>query len=372
VGHAGIAVRDRYFDTLRVVAIIRVVLFHAFPVAALELVFPSMGVMFALGGSLMARSIDRSAAKAVTSRIRRLLPALWVMGLVLLPLMMMRGWPDRPSWPRLLLWAFPIADPPSSGFGEPAAGVLWYLVTYLWLVLLSPVLLGLYRRWPLATILLPLAGLALQVMYPSALGETVGWVATNILTFGSCWILGFAHRDGALRRLAPAVVLGLAAGCIGSGLGWALTHRTDDGHVDLVGMPLAYAVFSMGFVLALLRWQPRMAWLSRLPRLNGFVSLVNNRAVTIYLWHNLAITIAVALDDPLRLWRLHPVLIEDLAGFTLAMAMLAVAVLALGWVEDVAARRKARLSPWPAKPVPRRFEASTDTAEPAPRQPAQV
>ena len=37
--------RDRYFDTLRTLAIIRVVVFHAFPVAALELVFPSMGVM---------------------------------------------------------------------------------------------------------------------------------------------------------------------------------------------------------------------------------------------------------------------------------------------------------------------------------------
>jgi hypothetical protein len=35
------------------------------------------------------------------------------------------------------------------------------------------------------------------------------------------------------------------------------------------------------------------------------------------------------------------------------MSMLAVAVLALGWVEDVAARRRARLSPFPARrPVP--------------------
>ncbi|HEY7271338.1 MAG TPA: acyltransferase family protein, partial [Actinoplanes sp.] len=147
--------RDRYFDTLRAAAIVRVVLYHAFPFAALELVFPSMGVMFALGGSLMVKSIDRSAAGAVRNRIRRLLPALWVMGLILVPVMIWQGWPDRPSWPQLLLWAFPIADPPSSEFGYPAAGVLWYLVTYLWLVLLSPALLKLYRRWNLPTVLLP-------------------------------------------------------------------------------------------------------------------------------------------------------------------------------------------------------------------------
>src|SRR3954462_13270987 len=101
--------RDRYFDTLRAAAIVRVVLFHAFPVAALELVFPSMGVMFALGGSLMAVSVDRSSATAVRNRVRRLLPALWAMGLILVPVMIVHGWPDRPSWPHLLLWAVPVA-----------------------------------------------------------------------------------------------------------------------------------------------------------------------------------------------------------------------------------------------------------------------
>src|SRR3954452_9872416 len=190
--------RDRYFDTLRAVAIVRVVLFHAFPVAALELVFPSMGVMFALGGSLMVKSLDRNAGQAVRNRIRRLLPALWVMALILVPLMIHRGWPDRPSWPHLLLWLVPIADPPASDFGYSAAGVLWYLVTYLWLVLLSPVLLWLYRQWNLPTVLLPLFGLLMLVAYPNSFGQSTTWVLQNILTFGSCWVLGMAHRQGDL------------------------------------------------------------------------------------------------------------------------------------------------------------------------------
>jgi hypothetical protein len=311
-----------------------VVAYHAFPYAWLELIFPSMGVMFALGGSLMVKSLDRNAGQAVRNRIRRLLPALWVMALILVPLMIHRGWPDRPSWPHLLLWLVPVADPPASDFGYSAAGVLWYLVTYLWLVLLSPALLFLYRRARLATVLLPLAGLAVLVAHPMG-----GTVVQNVFAYASCWVLGMAHREGDLARLRPPLVLGLAAACVGGSLGWAFAHQDGNG-IDLTGRPLAYAIYSIGFVLALLRWSPRLA------AAPGFVSMVNNRAVTIYLWHNVAITLAVALFDPLKLWRIPGQIAEDAADFGLALAMLTVAVLALGWVEDLAARRRPRLSPF--------------------------
>jgi hypothetical protein len=76
---------------------------------------------------------------------------------------------------------------------------------------------------------------------------------------------------------------------------------------------------------------------------------VNNRAVTIYLWHNVTITIAVFLFDPLKLWRIPHQWLENVVDFSLAIAMLSVIVLALGWVEDLAARRRPRLSPLPAR-----------------------
>lgn len=331
--------RDRYFDTLRAVAILRVVAYHAFPFAWLELIFPSMGVMFALGGSLMVKSLDRNAGQAVRNRVRRLLPALWVMGLILVPLMLHRGWPDHPSWLHLLLWVVPLDTPPASDFGYSAAGVLWYLVTYLWLVLLSPALLFLYRRARLATVLLPLAGLALVVAHPMG-----GTVVQNVLAYASCWVLGMAHREGDLARLRVPLVLAVAGACVAGSLAWAFTHKDGDG-VDLVGRPFAYAIYSIGFVLALMRWSPRVDVAT------GFVSMLNNRAVTIYLWHNVAITLAVALFDPLKLWRIPGQFWEDAVDFGLAMAMLAVAVLALGWVEDLAARRKPRVSPF-VRPAP--------------------
>lgn len=357
--------RDRYFDTLRAVAIVRVVVFHAFPIAALELVFPAMGVMFALGGSLMVKSLDRNAGRAVRNRIRRLLPALWVMALILVPIMLRQGWPDRPSWPSLLLWIVPIADPPSSELGYPAAGVLWYLVTYLWLVLLSPLLLRLYRRWNLPTVLLPLFALMLSVAYPGTFGEGVTGVLQNVLAFGSCWVLGMAHREGDLARLRARLVYPVAVACVAGALLWTWTHPGDDGP-DLTGLPVAYTIYSIGFVLALLRWAPRMVWLARVRPLNGFVSTVNNRAVTIYLWHNVAITIAVYLFDPLKLWRIPTQGLEDAADFSIALGLIVVAVLALGWVEDLAARRRPRISPFVKRRPPQPAPAATSQPAPVP------
>jgi peptidoglycan/LPS O-acetylase OafA/YrhL len=341
--------RDRYFDTLRAVAIVRVVMFHAFPVAALEIVFPSMGVMFALGGSLMVKSLDRNATRAVRNRLRRLLPALWAMAAVLVPLMIWHGWSDRPDWPRMLLWIVPVATPPNNDweFGYAAAGVLWYLVTYLWLVLLSPVLLKLYRRWSLSTLLAPLAGLAVLMAFFEPFSATAtGRVVQDVLAYGTCWVLGMAHREGHLAKLRVWFVAGLGAVCVGGGLAWAFTHPTDEGVVDLTSLPVAYSIYAIGFVLVLLRWSPRMRWLARSRPLDGFVSMVNNRAVTVYLWHNVAITAAVMLFDPLKLWEIPTQFLEDVVDFSLALSLLVVAVLALGWVEDVAARRRPRLSPF--------------------------
>jgi peptidoglycan/LPS O-acetylase OafA/YrhL len=343
VANGGPAHRDRYFDGLRAIAIARVVAYHMFPLTALELAFPSIGVMFALGGSLMARSIDRSATAAVTSRVRRLLPALWLMGAVLVPAMIWIGWSPHPAWPRLLLWIVPLADPPASAWGQPAAGVLWYLVTYLWLVLLSPAMLRLYRRWPLPTVLLPLAALAALMAAPGSLdGTAVGSVLTNVLTFAACWILGFAHRDGGLRRMALRRLVPVAGASVAIPLGWAWTHPGDHGF-DLVGIPLAYAVYSVGFVLVLLRLAPRMDWLVRVPLLNGLVTLVNARAVTIYLWHNVAITASIVIGDRMRVWRMGGA--APVGYVAIALVLLAVIVLGAGWVEDLAARRPARLLP---------------------------
>lgn len=145
--------RDRSFDVLRAVALVRVVTYHTFEWPWLGYVFPSMGVMFALAGSLMARSLERPAPGVLRSRLRRLLIPVWLFGLVLGVAMLLHGWVPGPD---VLLWVLPVGDPPGNAWGEQAWAVLWYLRAYLWFVLLSPLLLRLFRLAPLPVLALSL------------------------------------------------------------------------------------------------------------------------------------------------------------------------------------------------------------------------
>ncbi|POA17998.1 hypothetical protein, partial [Pseudomonas sp. FW305-3-2-15-E-TSA4] len=84
--------------------------------------------------------------------------------------------------------------------------------------------------------------------------------------------------------------------------------------------------------------------------LDRFVTLLNNRALTVYLWHNLLLVPVWVL-----LGLLHGVealgegvprlLGSPLTAFALLWGLLAVVCPAVGWVEDVAARRPVRW--WP-------------------------
>ncbi|MEU8240798.1 acyltransferase [Actinoplanes missouriensis] len=337
--------RDRYFDLLRVLAIIRVSVFHMFPYALLELAFPSMGVMFALAGSLMANSLDRSpsAITVIRGRLRRLLPAYWVLAAVLVPAMFLYGWEQRPPLWHLVAWIVPFVDPPSSSFGMQAAEVLWYLVTYLWLVALSPIMIWLYRKARLAAIVAPivvLLALSIHPIWPA--NENYQEVATNILMYASCWMIGFAHRDGSLKKIPGLLVTVLGAALVTGGLAWSWAHPDAGGIKEI---PVAYAVYNAGFVLFLLRWSPGMTWLTKRRGLDGWVTMINARAVTIYLWNNIAIALCYPVGDALEVWRLGKFF--EIGYVTIALVLLVNAVLIFGWVEDRAARKRLRFVPWP-------------------------
>lgn len=159
-----------------------------------------------------------------------------------------------------------------------------------------------YRRARLMTVGTPLAGLFAVENLPPVLGDALGSAVTDVLTFMECWVLSFAHRSGDLKRVSLGALLPVSAILVGAGLAWTLTQPGDEG-VDLAANPLAYALYSMEFVLLLVRVSPPMQWLARRKFLNGMVNLCNARAVTIYLWHNTAITLcfivgsAVAVDS---------------------------------------------------------------------------
>ncbi|MFF0260720.1 acyltransferase [Streptomyces microflavus] len=361
--------RDRYLDLLRAVALVRVVIYHIFGWAWLTILFPSMGVMFALAGSLMARSLARPALGVIRGRIRRLLPPMWAFALVVVPMMFALSWQPVKAeglwWFVKLAWyVFPVGAPPypwSSGdkaglledtWAIQAAGPLWYIRAYLWFVLASPLLLRAFRKLPWATLLAPLGLTAVigtgLVTIP---GET-GNALSDFAVFGSCWILGFAHHDGLFKDVPRYLTVSLASIVMGFGLWWASGHLTADGW-DLNDIPLAQAAWSLGFCVILLQYAPSWQELpGRLARFDRLVTLANNRAVTIYLWHNLVILATVPLID--LLWNI-PYVDAHLgstveATYTMLMTLLVwpligLVILCVGWVEDVAAKRRPRL--WP-------------------------
>ncbi|MEV7069966.1 acyltransferase [Streptomyces sp. NPDC093990] len=365
--------RDRYLDLLRSLALVRVVLYHLFGWAWLTVLFPSMGVMFALAGSLMARSLNRPALSVIRGRIRRLLPPLWAFSAVVLPLMFLGGWklsedPDHSgTWGLLELvnYVIPIGAPPypwevgfpndllESTWADQAVGPLWYLRAYLWFVLASPLLLWAFRRVPWATLLAPLALTAVVgtglVTIPGELGNAV----TDFAVYGSCWVLGFAHHEGVLAKVPRYLAVSGSVLVMAFGLWWASGHLGPEGW-DLNDIPLAQAAWSFGFVVILLQYSPSWQELpGRLAHWDKLVTLSNNRAVTIYLWHNLLIMATVPIID--LAYRL-PFMQSDRAVaaldstdtlwmFFLVWPLIGLAILAFGWIEDLAAKRRPRF--WP-------------------------
>jgi hypothetical protein len=350
--------RDQYVDVLRALALVRVVTYHTFGWAWLPVVYPSMGVMFALGGSLVAVSLTRPGARPLTvlhKRLRRLLPPLWLYGVVLVPLMAWHGWTVSASagtpvdLRAALAWLVPFEQPSGSAWGADWVLPLWYVRTYLWLLLLSPALLWIYRRHPRLTVAGPFALLALLVSGILQAGPGTADTLEHIGMFGGCWLLGFAHQQGQLTRLARTPALLAGGALMLAGLAWALTHSLPGTGWDIDDIPVADALYCTGAVLVLLRLYPRRPMPARTRFLGGLVAAMNARAMTIYLWGNLSIWAATPLLETTR-WttRLEgPGWVGGLAEYSVAWLVLVVIVVAVGWVEDVAAGRPPRLNPWP-------------------------
>ncbi|MGY5008787.1 acyltransferase family protein [Streptomyces sp. 900105755] len=341
--------RDRYFDTLRAVALIRVVTYHTFGWAWCGMVFPSMGIMFGLAGTLMAKSLERPAPKVVKSRLRRLLPPFWFWGFFVVLAMLIHDW--MPGW-QIVYWIVPLGDPPGNAWGEQAWEILWYLRTYLWFVLLSPALLWIFRKAPIPVLLLSLAPILVLNFVWSGPDNRFGSALWDLSTYLFCWILGFAHRDGVLRRMKPGLVIVGSFAAVGYGGWYAFSHQADFGTYDLDENPLAQAFWSAGFVM-LLMWAKAyfkidFGWLTRYRKLDRTVTIFNARAVTIYLWHEIALVLAVPLID--QLWNVPAFekwlpLDSQWFMFGVGWILIAVFVVACGWVEDVAAKKKPKLLP---------------------------
>ncbi|WP_040338469.1 acyltransferase family protein [Candidatus Blastococcus massiliensis] len=336
---------DPYLRILAAVALVLVVSDAVLDLAWLTL-FPAVGILFAVGGTVAASAADRAAsARAFVRRaLTSLLLPFWLFATAVVATMLTIGWQAAPferaepfSWSRVWLWVVPISDPPASLEGVPWVLTAWHVPTYLWLVLATPALLWLFRRWPLRILSLPVLTVLVLTAGIATLTGGSRDVVIEVCVYACCWMVGFARHDGRLARLSLRVALPAGVALLGSGLGYAV-WRQDGSEVARIGdLPLAALLYSLGAVILVLR----VPW--RGDRVRGgwpgaVMSAVGARTLTVFLWAPAA---AAAAVPALALSPLAEYHTDDASGAALRFAatwvLLLAVVLLVGWAEDVGA-----------------------------------
>lgn len=358
-----------YLDAVRAVALARIVLFHSLR-QSWVLVFAALPLMFFVAGWLYAASMERRDAPAVVaSRFRRILPSYWVYVAAMFVLWASLGVLWELSAFDWVAFAMPVlypGAPPGPGAGTDLSltwEALWYIQMHLILAIAGGGLRRLQQRRPVVLWSGLIGAVALTWLFvPIA---TLPWV------FAGAWVLGYHHFDGDLARflvphrgsatagrspgllglvrvvfarcwwpvvVAVAVVFMVAVAAVAvTADGSAAAEGAEPSKVGIQAAALGMAVLGAFWLTVAVRYQPKLEPLLNGRRTRSTIAWTSQRSLTIYLWHMAAIYAAVALPLPgSSNWagRVAWCLVGSLG-----------AVLAFGWVEDLAARRRVRL--WP-------------------------
>ena len=337
---------DPYLRLLAGVSLVFVVSGVVLDLAWLPLVFPAVGVLFAVGGAVAASAHDRATSGRAFLRraLMTLLLPFWLFAAAVVATMLTLGWQaDRfqgaePfTWSTMWLWLLPFSDPPASVQGTPWVLTAWFVPTLLWLVLATPALLWLFRRWPVRLLAVPVSTTLLLTTGIATVTGRARDVLVEVCVYGCCWLVGFARHDGRLFRLPPGPALLAGTGLLGSGLAYAVWRQDvyEAGTID--DIPLAALLYSLGAVVLLLRVPWRGGRLHS-GRLGAATAAVGARTGTAFLWAPAA---AAAAVPALALSPVAEYHTDDASGVLLQYAttwlLLLVVVLVVGWAEDVGA-----------------------------------
>jgi CubicO group peptidase (beta-lactamase class C family)/surface polysaccharide O-acyltransferase-like enzyme len=345
--------RERFLDAVRALAVVRVMVWHAFGFAAITYVVSAVPAMFFVTGSLLARSLDRHGYRAtLRDRARRLLLPLWLFSLVAFATMALADLlrhddAARVPWRNLVWWIVPLDDPAGSQWeGGWLSSPLWYLRALLWLIVVAPLLLRATRRAPAGTLfVLTTAVFTLDVAarHPRWPLQTtrVPWIVGDFFLYAIFLCLGFLHRDGVLARLDRRRWTALALASAAVGALWIATQPVpgfvvNDSHPAHLLVGFAW----LALFLAASRVVERVAANALI---RDLIRTVNSRSLTIYLWHSTAIILGYQL-----LWNIAepmPKGVFTASVVGLMFAGTAAFVALFGWCEDVAGRRRPQL--WP-------------------------
>ncbi|HYN73423.1 MAG TPA: serine hydrolase [Nakamurella sp.] len=349
-------VRDGFLDTVRAIALIRVIFWHTLAWAAISWAVAAMPAMFFVAGSLLERSMNsRPWPQLLFSRLRRLLLPFWTLGAVVLSVLVIvnhlhPGSDTALSPASLLGWIFPIVDPRGTVWEAGwATTPLWYIRCYLWLLLLSPLMRRAHKRWGLKFLIVPVIAVFAcdyLIRHPEsapAVFTNVKYYIGDLATFSFFWMLGFSHNDGAIAGLDRRARLEWAAIGGGAAVLWVKfmappTLVVNDSYPLLIFVGIAW----LGLFLSVEKWLgqgltnrwtgPTVRWLGR-------------RSISVYLWHPVAIVGAYWLLSELAPSAPQIAVLPGVFALTVVLAVI------FGRVEDYAAGRKAQW--WPGRDDPK-------------------
>jgi CubicO group peptidase (beta-lactamase class C family) len=253
----------------------------------------------------------------------------------------------------IVWWVLPLGNPQGNGWeGGWMSSPLWYLRVLLWMFLLAPILLRAVRRSPGLAL-----GTAIALVFVAdwigrhptwtiSSAPDLAWQLGDLPLYATFVMLGVCHRDGHFAAIGRRAWLSAAAGLGALAALWCLTqplplHVVNNSHPAHLLVGAAWLCVALAFAGALTRFGAH-------PSVAPAVRLITQRSLTIYLWHSSAIILSAHLLDrvgmfPKGLWSTQLIL---LTAFGTAFA-----VVAFGWVEDLAGKRRPRL--WPTVRAPR-------------------
>lgn len=343
--------RDGFLDVLRAIALARVIIWHTFGVAILSWIVATMPIMFFVAGTLLYRSLDgRDAVAVLRKRLRRLLVPFWFFGATVLSVLSLVHLREpsadtQLSADQLVAWVVPLVNPTASTWEAGwASSPLWYLRCYLWILLLSPLLLRAWKRFGYRLLVVPAVATVLVQIAADRLApgpNDLIWIAGDLSLYSIFVLLGFANAQGRFDGLNQRDLLEWTfVGAAGAAVAWRIFPSADGvanhSYPTLLWLGVAWLA-----AITLLR-----PWLSQLPNLpiaGTVIRWMTARAMSIYLWHSPMIVLSYAATSALGFDA------SPLVLLALVVAGVAVAATATGWIEDVAGGRPAQL--WPGRPM---------------------
>lgn len=325
----------RTLDLLRLFAVTRIIAFHVTANPILGAI-PALPLMFFTAGYLMARSLSHSSPRTVLPRrFRRIMLPYWVYLVAIVVVWIRRG---AASELDVVDWIGFIVPPLSpTGLEGPGVGTdlemtwlaLWYIEVQLILVLLSPLLFPLFRRFPRGMLVGTAAlTLASSVIYVQATG------VFGVLLF---WLFGFGYQHNEiqplLRKFTPAivvvslpfVVLAAARGILPDGISDSASAVSALGGVGI-------ALIAIVVAWPVIEWFDAKQW----PQgSDAMLTWMSSRLMTVYLWHFLIIYWIVT-------WRPW-IGSNSILLFVLTLAGTFIACIVFGWIEDIASGKKPRV-----------------------------